>query len=51
MDIGEWYKDGCCNTTNNKIEVLYECNHLTNFAILLVGVKNYNFINYHYDII
>ena len=33
---GDWSKEGCHNTTNNKTEVVCECYHLTNFAILLV---------------
>ena len=35
---GDWSSKGChnVNITNNKTEVFCECNHLTNFAILLV---------------
>ena len=31
-----WSSEGCRNTTVNDTEVICECNHLTNFAILLV---------------
>ena len=36
---GDWSDIGC-NTTSNGTAVFCECNHLTNFAILLVNIIN-----------
>ena len=47
---GDWSNKGCHNTTTNKTEILCECNHLTNFAILLVSNERINIVIYYYDL-
>ena len=41
---GDWSNKGCHNITTNKTEILCECNHLTNFAILLVSNEKINVV-------
>ena len=42
---GGWSNEGCNSTTSNN-EVFCECNHLTNFAMLLVTYMEYSFVNF-----
>ena len=39
-DGGGWDTDGC-NLTREDDRIICKCNHLTNFAVLIVSCSNY----------
>ena len=40
---GSWSKDGCRKVFENSFEVVCECDHLTNFALVLdISQRGYN---------
>ena len=40
-DAQVWSTDGCSITSDNQTGVVCTCNHLTDFAVLVVSVENH----------
>ena len=38
---GDWSSDGCNTSSDSGLQVICNCDHLTNFAILLVNMHTY----------